>query len=354
MIARKTTGQPKVSVVSTTHNQQAYVRDALDSFLAQQTGFPVEVIVADDASTDATRRIIQDYADRHPHVFRPILRSTNVGLNANLTGALSAARGEYIALCEGDDYWIDPLKLSKQVALLDQNPNTAVCFHPVQVVWTDDRAEDEKLVHTMYRKFEEVFLSKFPPPFRAGDLSLETLLSRNFIQTNSVMYRRLPRYDDIPTDVMPLDWYLHVRHAAEGEIAMLPETMAVYRRHPRGMWYKSVTDPATFWRTQGLAHAATLDAMLDLVSGDPLREEIVAKNANWVLRAIAKQVPDPEGQALLVQTTAEYPRIATLALQNRWTKTPGGRLKKLRLKLTGRAPATETGAGRGDDERLSA
>lgn len=351
---RKAATAPKVSVVSTTHNQQAYVRDTLDGFLAQQTDFPMEVIVADDASTDATPRIIREYADRHPHLFRPILRSKNVGLNANLTGALSAARGDYIALCEGDDYWTDPSKLSKQVQLLDAEPRTTVCFHPVQVVWTNERAEDEKLVHTLYRKFEEIFLPKFPPPFRAGDLSFETLISRNFIQTNSVMYRRLSRYDDIPADVMPLDWYLHVRHAAEGGIAMLPETMAVYRRHPRGMWYKSITDPATFWRTQGPAHAATLDAMLDVVSGDPVHESIVAKNANWVLSAIAKQVPDPEGQELLVQTTAEYPRIATLALQNRWTKTLGGRVKGLRRKLTRNAGAPKKGAGRRVDEQLSA
>lgn len=351
---RRAADTPKVSVVSTTHNQQAYLRDTLDGFLAQQTDFPMEVIVADDASTDATPRIIQEYADRHPHLFRPILRSKNVGLNANLTGALSAARGEYIALCEGDDYWVDPLKLRKQVTLLDQNPGTAVCFHPVQVVWTNECADDEKVVHTLYRKFEEVFLPTFPPPFRAGDLSFETLISRNFIQTNSVMYRRLSRYDDIPADVMPIDWYLHVRHAAEGDIAMLPETMAVYRRHPRGMWYKSITDPATFWRTQGPAHAATLDAMLDVVSGDPLHESIVAKNANWVLSAIAKQVPDPEGQALLVQTTAQYPRIATLALRNRWTKTLGGRVKRLRRKLTRNPAQPEDGAEHRVDERLSA
>lgn len=345
---------PKVSVVSTTHNQQAYVRDTLDGFLAQRVDFPMEVIVADDASTDATPRIIQDYSDRHPNLFRPILRSRNVGLNANLTGALSAARGEYIALCEGDDYWVDPLKLTKQVALLDEDPDTTVCFHPVQVVWTHECAEDEKLVHTLYRKFEEIFLPKFPPPFRAGDLSFETLISRNFIQTNSVMYRRLPRYDDIPADVMPLDWYLHVRHAAEGAIAMLPETMAVYRRHPRGMWYKSITDPATFWRMQGPGHAATLDAMLDVVSGDPVHESIVAKNADWVLGAIAKQVPDPEGQQVLTQTTAKYPRIAALALRNRCTKTLGGRVKRLRRKLSRNAPAPNSHAERRIDEPLSA
>jgi glycosyltransferase involved in cell wall biosynthesis len=301
----------------------------LDGFLAQETEFPVEIIVADDASTDATPGIIREYADRHPQLFRPIFRPRNVGLNANLTGALSAARGEYIALCEGDDYWVDPQKLNKQVALLDRNPKTALCFHPVQVVWTRNGATGEKFIHALYRKFEEVFLPKFPPPFYAGNLSFEVLISRNFIQTNSVMYRRLPRYDGIPTNVMPLDWYLHVLHAAHGEIAMLPETMAVYRRHPNGMWYKAITDPGTFWKAQGLGHAATLDAMLDVVSGNPAHEQIIGKNADKILRRIAREIRHPEAGELLLRTTAQYPRIAMLALHNQWGPTLGERLKTL-------------------------
>ena len=207
--------RPKVSVVTTTHNQEDFARDAFDSFIAQQIDFPMEIIVADDASTDSTRAIIQEYVDRYPHLFRPILRPKNLGLNRNLVGALSAARGTYIALCEGDDYWIDPLKLTKQVAFLDRHPKTAVCFHPVRVIWEDGRVEDED----------------FPPVIWRDDLSLDTLIRRNFIQTNSVVYRRLPRYSRIPADVMPLDHYLHVRHAFSGSIAMLPETMSVYRRH---------------------------------------------------------------------------------------------------------------------------
>ncbi|TBM79723.1 sugar transferase, partial [Mycolicibacterium smegmatis] len=71
----------------------------------------------------------------------------------------------------------------------------------------------------------------------------DALILMNFIQTNSAVYRRLERYDDIPADVMPLDWYLHVRHAVHGDIARLPETMAVYRRHAQCMWQNQVVDP---------------------------------------------------------------------------------------------------------------
>jgi hypothetical protein len=167
------------------------------------------------------------------------------------------------------------------------------------------------------------------------NLSLNSLLFINFIQTNSVVYRRLERYDDIPADVMPLDWYLHVRHAVHGEITMLPDTMAVYRRHSQGMWHNQVVDPPKFWLTQGPGHAATVDAMFDLFPGDPVRQELIAAKADWILHQIA-DVPGPEGRAALQETITQHPRIAALALQHRWA-TPARRLKTMWRK---RAAAT--------------
>ncbi|OCB18788.1 glycosyltransferase [Mycobacterium intracellulare] len=303
-----------MSVVSITYNHERYVREALDGFVAQKIDFSVEVIVADDASTDATPAIVREYADRYPHLFRPILRSHNVGIHANATDALSAARGEYLAICEGDDYWIDPMKLSKQVAFLDAHPNTSLCFHPVQVVWTDGRKESE-----------------FPPLGWRRDLSVDALIRRNFIQTNSVLYRRQARYDDIPADVMPMDWYLHVRHAAHGGIAMLPETMAVYRRHPQSFWYGADANSAKFWASHGRGHAAMFEAMLDVFPGDPEREGIIARQTDWILREIAK-VPGPEGRAALLDTVAHHPRSAMLALQYR-SRSPMRRLRALWRRL---------------------
>uniref|UniRef100_UPI00124930EA glycosyltransferase n=2 Tax=Mycobacterium tuberculosis TaxID=1773 RepID=UPI00124930EA len=261
-----------------------------------------------------------EYAARYPQLFRPILRQTNIGVHANFKDVLSAARGEYLALCEGDDYWTDPLKLSKQVKYLDRHPETTVCFHPVRVIY-EDGAKD----------------SEFPPLSWRRDLSVDALLARNFIQTNSVVYRRQPSYDDIPANVMPLDWYLHVRHAVHGDIAMLPDTMAVYRRHAQGMWHNQVVDPPKFWLTQGPGHAATFDAMLDLFPGDPAREELIAVMADWILRQIAN-VPGPEGRAALQETIARHPRIAMLALQHRGA-TPARRLKTQWRKLAAATPS---------------
>ena len=335
-------GTPKVSVVSITYNHGAYIRDALDGFVAQKTDFPIEIIVADDASTDATPTIIQEYANRYPQLFRSILRSENLGIHANLTDALSAARGEYIALCEGDDYWTDPQKLAKQVAFLDQHPETTVCFHPVRVIWGDDGAAQSKFAQILFRKFMQVFFGKFPVDYWRRDPSMEILLRQNFIQTNSVVYRRLPRYDDTPADVMPLDWYLHVRHAACGEIKMLPETMAVYRRHPQGIWGSPIADPSKFWRLHGREHVAMFDAILDLFPDDPVREQIIARRVNWVLGKIAKRVPGPEGRTLLLDAIVQHPRSVMLALEQGWAQTPGGRLRTLWRKFAAATPSRKT------------
>src|SRR5947209_5288872 len=150
---------PTVSVVSITYNHEPYIRETLDGFIAQKTDVPVEFIIADDASTDGTHTIIKEYADRYPTLFRPMLRNENIGIHANLTDALSAARGKYLALCEGDDFWTHPLKLSRQITFLDQHPETTVCFHPVRVIWHDGQADD----------------SDFPPASWRRDLSAEAL-----------------------------------------------------------------------------------------------------------------------------------------------------------------------------------
>jgi hypothetical protein len=312
MTEKTAANPPKVSVVSTTYNQEAYVRQTFDGFVAQQTDFAVEFIVADDASTDATPAILREYVDRHPRLFRPIFRSENLGYKSNLIGAFAAARGEYVAWCEGDDYWIDPMKLSKQVAFLDRNPGTAVCFHPVRVSWEGGFANEYE----------------FPPAGWRLDLSLDRLLRRNFIQNTSVMYRRLPRYDDVPAAGACFDYYLHVLHAVHGDIAMLPETMAVYRRHAEGMFSDAVVDPTKFWLTHGLGHAATFDVMLGLFSDDPVHEEILGEQVDHILCQIAK-VPGPAGRAVLLDTIAQHPRFAMVALRHRCA-----RPLRLRLKST--------------------
>ena len=95
----------------------------------QQVNFPIELIIAEDCSTDGTRAICQQYAEQYPDLIRLITSDSNVGAIANERRAMLAARGKYIAFCEGDDYWTDPLKLQKQVDFLESHPDYSVTFH---------------------------------------------------------------------------------------------------------------------------------------------------------------------------------------------------------------------------------
>ena len=127
---------PLVSVVCTTYNHEKYIRQCLDGFVMQKTTFPIEIIVHDDASTDDTVRIVKEYEEKYPNLFNNIYRTENwYSRGKDIWGYLfdQKARGKYIALCEGDDYWIDPYKLQKQVDFLEGHPEYSMCFHNAMV-----------------------------------------------------------------------------------------------------------------------------------------------------------------------------------------------------------------------------
>ena len=117
--------EPLVSICCITYNHENYIRDAIEGFLMQKTSFPIEIIIHDDASTDNTAQIIKEYEDKYPDLFCNIFQNENQWSKGG--GSIYArfvypqVRGKYIALCEGDDYWTDPLKLQKQVDFLEQN-----------------------------------------------------------------------------------------------------------------------------------------------------------------------------------------------------------------------------------------
>lgn len=122
---------PIVSVACITYNHEPYIRQCLDGFVMQKTNFPFEIVIHDDASTDNTKVIIQEYCQKYPHLFRPIFQDINrfkEGKGILARFVFPECRGKYIALCEGDDYWTDPLKLQKQVDFLEDNKEYSMCF----------------------------------------------------------------------------------------------------------------------------------------------------------------------------------------------------------------------------------
>lgn len=114
---------PFVSIICTVFNKEPWLKKTIDSFLAQQTEFDYEIILVDDASTDGSRKIIADYQASHPDLIRAFYQDENLGIAKTWVTICKEARGKYIARCDGDDFWIDPLKLQKQVDLLDSKPD---------------------------------------------------------------------------------------------------------------------------------------------------------------------------------------------------------------------------------------
>lgn len=219
---------PKLSICCITYNHATFIRQALDGFMMQKTNFPFEIIIHDDASTDGTADIIREYEQKYPDIIRATYQSENQwskGVNVLKTFVYPKIQGQYVALCEGDDYWTDENKLQKQVDYLDAHPEMSICFHPVKVVW-EDKSQSEYIFPTVSARFNK------------NVLTLEDLLKRNFIQTNSVVYRWCLKGKEylFPDEILPGDWFLHLLHAQNGKIGFLVDVMAVYRRHSGGIW----------------------------------------------------------------------------------------------------------------------
>jgi glycosyltransferase involved in cell wall biosynthesis len=212
-----------VSVLVVTYNHARFVRQALDSALAQQLSQPFEILISEDCSTDGTREIVEEYAESHPHLVRLLLSERNLHSNEVVARGFRAAQGRYVALLDGDDYWTSDDKLHAQVAFLDGRPDITICFHNAQVV--DERSRSTGRLWNV--------------PDQPEISGLHELLRGNFIATSSVVYRRaavaeIPAWYDHFFPVT--DWPLHVLYAREGRIGYLDRTLGAYRLHGGGLF----------------------------------------------------------------------------------------------------------------------
>lgn len=151
--------KPLVMINCITYNQARYLRQALDGFVMQRTDFPVVAVVHDDASTDGTAATIREYAAHYPDLILPIYETENQysKRNGSLKRIMQAARNatgaKYVAYCEGDDYWTDPLKLQKQVDYLESHPDYSMCFHNAIVHHENGEKEDHEFYPVETREY---------------------------------------------------------------------------------------------------------------------------------------------------------------------------------------------------------
>jgi glycosyltransferase involved in cell wall biosynthesis len=216
-----------VSICCATYNHEEYLAQAMESFLMQRVDFPIEIIIGDDCSTDRTPQIVQDYAERFPGLVKAITSETNVGVSLNAFRIRAAARGKYIALCEGDDYWTDPQKLQKQVDFLEKNPEFTISAHWVKNV----DGSGELLGKQVFtgEKCPEVFGVEHAiggTPTHMNSWVFRTSALRSIPTQKMDLVLRLPAHDE------PLLLLLLV----QGKGFCFPETMGVWRHHSAGYW----------------------------------------------------------------------------------------------------------------------
>ncbi|MFD1871423.1 glycosyltransferase family 2 protein [Hymenobacter bucti] len=216
---------PKVSVVVLTRNHEAYLAQALDSVLMQEVDFAYELIVGEDGSTDRTRSILEDYAQRYPAIIRPIYHSPQVGVGANLRACFAACRGQYLATLEGDDYWTAPHKLQTQVTWLDAHPDYVFCFHRHSVV----QAGQPK---------PAVAPPGGPPVVEPKTVfEFADFLTQLVAHISTVVFRQvLPALPEWLFTVYPIDIPLLALYAEHGKVKLLPGCHSVYRVHAGGSW----------------------------------------------------------------------------------------------------------------------
>jgi len=212
----------KVSVAMITYNHGNFIAQAVESILMQVVNFDYEIIIGEDCSTDETRNVVIEYRNRFPHRIKLLLHDKNVGLMQNFIQTIEACRGQYVALCEGDDYWTSPYKLQRQVDFLESHPEYAMCFHNATVICEDGSEEPQ-----LYCPVDQKIIS-----------TLEDLILENFIPTCSVVFRSglFSRFPNWCYNLRIGDWPLHIFNARCGKIRYLNEIMGVYRIHSGGVW----------------------------------------------------------------------------------------------------------------------
>ena len=227
--------KPVVVIRCITYNHVDYIQQCLEGFVMQQTTFPFVAIVHDDASTDGTAKIVREYAEKYPNIIIPIIESENQwskhdgSLKRIMDCACEESGARYIAECEGDDYWTDPLKLQKQVDILEADESLMACCTNCSVVDMEGNVLEEKRVQSVVKENKQ------------GRYSLRDFFDQGHqYPTLSVLYRNTHR-DEVRQKTNAMrnpymgDWTLWIALLCFGDMYYLDEVTCAYRINPTSL-----------------------------------------------------------------------------------------------------------------------
>lgn len=213
--------QPKVSIVCQVYKHESYLRECFEGFVMQKTTFTFEILVNDDCSPDGSADIMREYEKKYPDLFRCVYQKENQyskGLLPWFEVLFPMAKGEYIAICEGDDYWTDPYKLQKQVDFMDSHKEYIACFHNARTY--NGRS------YGLFNSLDEIHTP-----------TTDDIIMRPwFIATASLFYRNvLSDYPEWRKEIINDDYLLELLLASKGKFYYMDDVMAVYRQQGQGV-----------------------------------------------------------------------------------------------------------------------
>lgn len=249
--------KPMVSICCITYNHELFIEDALEGFLAQETDFPIEIIIHDDASTDLTTEILREYVSAYPKLIKPVYQRVNQFSRGKRPFSLAAKYtiGEFIALCEGDDFWTEPKKLQTQIDFLVQNPTYSASTHQCIKYYQNQLHEPSMFSAT-----------------KKSNWTLDDLMFGRKYHTASLVLRGdILRQNPLPEGIVSGDKAISFLLLTYGSINYFPSVMAVYRKNLGGVsswvtaemmsgdlklipWLENINQKFPVWKYKSIVH----------------------------------------------------------------------------------------------------